>query len=555
MEPLQNNFLSDETITGLWLMLGAVAFVLLIACANVANLCWLGARCGSGRSRCARALGAGRGRLFAQFLTESVILATIGGALGVALSAVLLRVILAMMPPFTLPSEADVRLSIPVLLFTLAAAVLSGVIAGCVPAWQATRLNLNDTLKEEGRSSVGAGRHRLRRALVVTEVALALTLLSGGGLAIHSLLKLTQVDLGFTRNHLLTFSLPVPSAGSRAGADHGVLPPAPGEDCRRAGSHGVSASTGMPVQGTGFGMQFQISGRPINDPGQRPGAGFNMVTPDYYRTFGIRISQGRRFDDHDVAGSPMVAVVNEAFVKRHLTGLDPLKTRLIIDALVPGVTRVGSSIEWQIVGVYKDVKNGGPRGDFPEIDVPFWQSPWPGTVMAVRTLGRPTSVAKSIAAVVSSMDPDLPLADVKPMGQLVSESLANDRFNALLFGTFAALALVLAALGIYGVMSFSVAQRTHEIGLRMALGAERGEVIRQVLKEGVGTALVGVAFGTVGAYFVGRTMEGALFGVQAFDPLAFGAVAATLVTSALVACFVPARRAANVDPMVALRQD
>ncbi len=501
-------------------------------------------------------LGAGRGRLFAQFLTESVILATIGGALGVALSAALLRVILAMMPPFTLPSEADVRLSLPVLLFTSAAAVLSGVIAGCAPAWQATRLNLNDTLKEEGRSSVGAGRHRLRRALVVTEVALALTLLSGGGLAIHSLLKLTQVDLGFRRDHLLTFSLPVPS-GRLENTEQitafyrqllGQIGAVPGVTA-------VSASTGMPVQGTGFGMAFQIAGRPINDPGQRPGAGFNMVTPDYYRTFGIRMSQGRGFDEHDVAGSPMVAIVNEAFVKRHLTGLDPVKTRLIIDALVPGVTRVGSSIEWQIVGVYKDVKNGGPRGDFPEIDVPFWQSPWPGTVMAARTLGRPTSVAKEIAAVVASIDPDLPVADVKPMDQLVTESLAGDRFSALLFGTFAGLALVLAALGIYGVMSFAVAQRTHEIGLRMALGAEQWQVIRQILKEGVGTALVGVAIGTVGAYFVGRTMQGALFGVQAFDPLAFGVVAATLIGSAVVACFVPARRAAAVDPMVALRQD
>jgi putative ABC transport system permease protein len=556
VEPLHNNFLSPDTINGMWLLLGAVGFVLLIACANVANL--LLAR-GTARQRevAVRAsLGAGRARLFGQFLTESVLLAAMGGTLGVVLASILLRVILAAMPPFTLPSEADVRLNVPVLLFTLAASVLSGLVAGCAPAWQATRLNLNETLKEEGRSAVGGGRHRLRRALVVAEVGLALTLLSGGGLAIHSLLKLTQVDLGFKRDHLLTFNLPVP--GDRLATPEqitsfyrqllegiGAVP----------GVTSVSASTGIPVQGTGFGMQFQIGGRPINDRGQRPGAGFNMVTPDFYRTLGIRMSRGRPFTDQDTAGSPRVAVVNEAFVKQYLKDVDPLRQTLLIEELVPGVTRLGPDVEWQIVGVYKDVKNGGPRGDFPEIDVPFWQSPWPGTVMAARTLGEPTSVAKGIAAVVSSMDRDLPLANVKAMSQLVDESLAGDRFSALLFGTFAGLALVLAALGIYGVMSFAVAQRTHEIGLRMALGAERGQVVRQILKEGLGAALVGVAFGTAGAWLVGRAMQGALFGVQAFDPLAFGVVASTLLASAVAACFVPARRAAAVDPMVALRQD
>jgi putative ABC transport system permease protein len=201
------------------------------------------------------------------------------------------------------------------------------------------------------------------------------------------------------------------------------------------------------------------------------------------------------------------------------------------------------------------VRNGGPRGDFPEIDVPFWQSPWPGTVMAVRTAGEPTSVARSVADVVASMDPDLPVADVKAMDQLVSESLAGDGFNALLFGTFAGLALVLAAVGIYGVMSFAVAQRTHEIGLRMALGAARRQVIQQVLREGMAAALFGVVLGTVGAYFVGRAMQGMLFGVKALDPLVFGAVAFTLLGAALLACLFPARRAAGVDPLVALRQE
>ncbi|HEY7058161.1 MAG TPA: ABC transporter permease, partial [Vicinamibacterales bacterium] len=505
VEPLQNNFLSKETIRGLWLLLGAVAFVLLIACANVANL--LLAR-GTARQReiAVRAsIGAAPRHVFRQLLTESLVLAGIGGTIGVALAWALLQIIIAMMPPYTLPSEADVRLNVPVMLFTLGISVLCGVLFGCAPAWQAMRANTNETLKEGGRA-VGAGRHWMRRALVVTEFALALTLLTGGGLAIHSLIKLANVDLGFRTDHLLTFSLPVPQ-GRLNGVDEvnvfyhqllekiGAVP----------GITAASASTGMPVYGTGFGMPFSIVGKPVDDPSKRPGVGFNMVTPDYYRTFGIRIALGRGFSDQDREGSPRVAIVNDAFVKKYLAGVDPLSQRLVIEQLIPGVTKLGPGVEWQIVGVYNSVRNGGPKDDgFPEIDVPFWQSPWPGSSMAVRTAGDPASVRQSLAAVIRSVDPDLPMADVKTMDEVVRESLAGDRFSTTLFGSFAGVALLLAAVGIYGVMSFVVAQRTHEIGLRMALGAGRGRVLWQILQEGIGTALVGILIGSVGAYWVGR---------------------------------------------------
>jgi putative ABC transport system permease protein len=555
VQPLRNNFLPWDTAYRLWLLLGAVGFVLLIACANVANL--LLAR-GTVRQRelaVRGSLGAGRGRLFVQFLVESVILAAIGGTLGVALAAILVRAIMAMLPPFALASEVDVRLNAPVLLFTLAASVLTGVIAGCVPAWQAARLNLSDTLKAEGGSSVGGGRRGLRRALVVTEVALALTLLAGGGLAIHSLVKLMRVDLGFQRAHLLTFSLPARSQRFqtleqvtlfyRDLVDKiGLLP----------GVVAVSASSGMPVQGTGFGVPFEVAGRPVN-PGQRLGAAFNMVTPEYFRTFGIKVTRGRAFEDQDAAGSTPVAIVNEAFVKRFLPDLDPLDQRLVMEQRLLVGGRPGKVREWQIVGVTGNVKNAGPRRDFPEIDVPFWQSPWPGTVIAVRTIGEPMSVAKGAAAVVASMDPDLPVVDVKAMDQVVDETLAGDRFSAFVFGTFATFALVLAALGIYGVMSFEVAQRTHEIGLRMALGADHRQVVTEILKEGMRTALVGIALGSVGAFLVGLAMQGSLFGVGALDPLAFGVVASVLLASAMLACLIPAWRAAAVDPIVALRQE
>jgi len=557
VEPLQNNFLSKETIAGLWLLLGAVGFVLLIACANVANL--LLAR-GMARQReiaVRSSLGASRGQVFAQFLTESVVLAAIGGVLGVVLAKLLLTGIMALMPPFTLPSEADVRLSVPVLLFTLAASLLAGVIFGCAPAWQATRSELVETLKEAGRSSVGGVRQRLRRAFVIAEVALALTLLSGGGLAIHGLVKLMKLDLGFRCDHLLTFFLPVPTERLREPERIVAFYQQLQERIQALpGVESVSVSTGMPVRGTNFGMPFELASKPASDPGRRPGAGFNMVTPEYFRTFGIQMDKGRAFTREDRAGGVRVAVVNETFAKRYLAGVDPLTQRLKIEELIPGVTRLGAAVEWQIVGVYRDVRNGGPGGDaFPEIDVPFAQSPWTGSSVAVRTAAEPGSVQKSVAGVVRSLDSDLPMTDVKTMEQSVDEALAGNRFNAVLFGTFAGVALLLAAVGIYGVMAFTVAQRTHEIGLRMALGAGRGQVLMGILKEGMITASMGIVLGTFGAYFVGRTLQGMWYGVEAVDPIAFGAVALLLLASATLACLVPARRAASVDPMVALRQD
>jgi putative ABC transport system permease protein len=318
----------------------------------------------------------------------------------------------------------------------------------------------------------------------------------------------------------------------------------------------ASVSTGMPVNGTSFGMPFYIAGKPVSDPGKRPGAGFNMVSPEYYKTFGIRMTRGRAFADQDRANGVPVAIVNDTFVKKYLADADPLATRIVIEQLIPGVAKLGPPVEWQIVGVYNDVRNAGPKDDqFPEIDVPFYQSPWPGAGMAVRTAGDPSGVQQSIAAVLRSVDPDLPMADVKTMDQLIDETKSGDRFNTALFASFAGVALLLAAFGIYGVMAFAVAQRTHEIGLRMALGAARTHVLGQILREGLVTALVGIVVGSGGAYLVGRTMQGMWYGVGAFDPVAFSIVATALLVCALVACLVPARRAASVDPIVALRQD
>ena len=557
VEPLQNDFLNRDTIRALWILLGAVGFVLLIACANVANL--LMAR-GTARQRevaVRGALGATRGQLFGQFLTESLALAGIGGALGVGLAWAFLKAILALMPPFTLPSEADVTLNIPVLLFTLAATMLAGVLFGCAPAFQAMHLNLNDTLKEGGRGGVGAAKHRVRHALVLAEFSLALTLLAAAGLAVHSFWNLTHVDMGFRTDHILTFGLPMPT--DRRPQPQQMLTFYQQMIERVQALPGVtsaSVSTGMPVQGTNFGMPFDIVGKEVADRSQRPGAGFNMVTPGYFPTFGVRVTRGRAFTEADSAGGMPVAIVSSDLVKKYFPNVDPLAQRLSIEQLIPGVANLGPPIAWQIIGVYENVRNGGPKdGGFPEIDVPFAQSPWPGVQMAVRTVGDPANMSKSIAAVISSLDPDLPMANVKTMDQLLEASMGGDRFGAVLFGTFAVIALLLAAFGIYGVMSFGVAQRTHEIGLRMALGAGSSQVLGMILKEGMTLGAIGLAIGLLASWGVARLMRNLLFGIGSIDYGAFSAVAAILMLSAFLACYLPARRATQVDPMAALRQD
>jgi putative ABC transport system permease protein len=554
--PLTNEFLNPDTKKGLPLLLGAVGFVLLIACANVANL--LLAR-GAARQRevAVRAsVGASRRQIFTQFLIESLALASVGGVLGVGLAWMLMKAIVASMPPYTLLSEADVRMSVPVLLFTVVTVMLAGVLFGCAPALRAARMNLNEVLKEGGGSARSTGRHGLRRALVIAEFALALSLLAGGGLAMHSLWNLAHVDLGFRSDHLLTFDLPVTKGRLTDAVQITTFYRQLLEKIQALpGVTSVSACEGGPLQGVRFGMPFQIAGKEVTDMTQRPVVGFNMVSPDFFKVFGIRMAQGRALNDQDIAGGVQVAIVNEDFAKKFFAGVDPLSQRVLVEQLVPGVTKYGPPVAWQIVGVYQEVRNGRREQDFPEIDVPFWQSPWPQARIAVRAAVEPENLTRSIAGIVQSMDPDLPLGTPRTMDQIMDQSLSPQRFTAGLFAGFAAIALLLAAVGIYGVMSFAVAQRTHEIGLRMALGADQGCVLALILKEGMILAGVGLALGLFGAYGVGKVMHGLLYHVAVFDFAAFGAVAAALLLAGLLACFIPAHRATLVDPMQALRQE
>jgi putative ABC transport system permease protein len=555
VEPLKNDFLPSERKLTLWLLLGAVAFVLLIACVNVANLLLAKSMTRQKEVAIRSALGATPKTIFAQLLTESLLLAVVGGLLGIGVGFAMLRGLIAVMPEGTLPMEADLRLNFPILLFTLVTTTLAGLFVGCVPAWYASRVDPGETLKEGGRTGTGIGRQRLRRALVAGEFALALALLAGAGLAIHSFVNLTRVDLGVRTDHILTFGLPVPE--SRAKETQPIvayyrqilasIQSVPGV------SH-VAAMTGMPLYGAGFGMPFTIAGQPtFNDPSQRPGAGFGMVTPDFFQTFGVRLVKGRFFTDQDDVASVKVAVVNEEFTKRYLKGKDPLQQRVVVEQLIPGVTKLGPPIEWQIIGVYHTVRSRGLREDNPEIYIPFWQIPWPSAGIAVRTAEDPTAMTRSIAAAVQRVDPQIALATPQTMDQIRDQVLANDRFTVILFASFAAVALLLAAIGIYGVMAFSVAQRSHEIALRMALGSSRNRMVGHVVKEGFLLACIGLGIGLLGAYFVGRAMRTMLFGIGAIDLSAFGTVGLVLLFAALLACYLPARRAASANPMDALR--
>ncbi|HEU4837118.1 MAG TPA: ABC transporter permease [Pyrinomonadaceae bacterium] len=556
VESLHLNFVTDSTRRNLWLLLGAVGFLLLIGCVNVANL--LLARGTSRQKEIAlrAALGASRPRLFAQFLTESLVLAALGGALGVFLARVIIDAITLVMPPVgtMIPSEADIRMSIPVLLFTIGVTTIAGLLFGAAPAWQATRLDLNEILQLGGRSGSGGLKRNAFRALIIAEFSLALTLLATGGLALRGFWNLNRIDLGIQTDNVLTFRVPVPDKRLDGPDQIRVYYGQILEKIQALpGVTKAALTTGVPGRGTGNGTRFTVVGQPV-DPQARLGTGVQIVTPEFVDTLGIRMISGRNISAQDTANSVRVATVNEHFVKQYLSGLDPLTQRISFPAIIPGAQR-GQPVEWQIIGVYHNLRGAGFRQDTPEINIPFAQNPWPQASVALKTSGDPRSVIKSVTAAVNAVDPDMPLAGVQTIDEIVSDSLAIDRFSVVLFASFGALGLILAAVGIYGVMAFAVAQRTHEFGVRMALGAQRSRVISMVLREGTLLALFGTLIGLGGAYLVGRAMQSTLYGVEAFDVRAFIGVSVLLLAAAMLACWFPAWRASRIEPLEALRYE
>jgi putative ABC transport system permease protein len=323
-----------------------------------------------------------------------------------------------------------------------------------------------------------------------------------------------------------------------------------------AGVENAAAVVGMPLEGSGFGMPFTLEGDPpLTDPSKRHGAGFQMITPGYFKTFGIRLVRGRAFTDADNAGGVKVAMVNEQFVKEYLKGKNPIGIHVNVEQLIPGVQQLGPYQSWEIVGVFHDVRGGSFQRQRPEIDISFYQIPWVDAGIGVRTAADPEAMTKTIAAAVHSIDPSVALSHVRTLDQIRDEALSGNRFSLTLFAGFAGVALVLAGVGIYGVMAFAVGQREHEIGVRMALGASRGRVVRMVLREAIILACVGLVLGLVGAYFVGRLMQSTLYGVGAMDFSVFSAVGVLLVIAALLASYLPARRTSRVEPVRALRAE
>jgi predicted permease len=560
VEPLQNNMLRPMVARNLWLLLAAVSFVLLIACLNVASL--LLSR-GTTRQReiaIRAALGASRGRLASHALLESLLLALAGGALGILSSHWILEGILAILPRHLLPAEADPRLSLPVLFYTLATAIVAGLLVGSAHAWQSSRADLADRLKQGGLNTTASGSRGLRRTLVVGEFALALTLLAGAGLTILSFWKRTSNDLGVRTDRILTFTLPIQqkrfaSPGENTDFYRQLL------DRLQAVPGVLQASVSapdVPLRGSGTSRVPGVVGQPEPDPSLRSNAGVHLVSPGYFQTFGTRLLRGRALTAADGPNTPRVAVVNQRFVDVHLSGREPLGQRLILDEPRAGRPPAGPPVEWQIVGVLGDVAGtvnsdsvGDPRA--PQIYLPFAQSPSPAPFVAVRTATDPEAARRSLAAAVSALDPNLPLVNVQTMEQIVGTSLAPERLNIALYGGLAGLALLLSALGIYGVMAFTIAQRTREIGLRMALGARQAQVRLQFLREGLMLAAGGLVLGLAGAYLLGRAMQSTLYGTGAMSLPVVMAAGFLLLAAALVACYLPARSASRVDPMVALR--
>jgi predicted permease len=559
VEPLRNDFLDPKTIRNLWMLLAAVGLVLLIACSNVASL--LVARGAARRQEIAlrSAMGASRGQIFAQVLTESLTLALFGGVVGIALGWAVMKATAAIAP--TLTSETVVEMNLPVLCFALAATLLSGIIFGCAPALHACHLNLSETLKQGSRSVTGRVRVPTQSLLVVGEFALALTLLSGAGIALHSFFKLSHADLGIRTDHILTGALRPPSTNRRGPMQF----PSPDQIAANSrtlleklhsipGVEDVGLAWSLPLTGHES-FPFTIAGHPVPDT-DRPQSDLQNVTPGYFSTFGTRLLSGRLFNDSDTTATAPVVVVNQSFVRVYLSRTDPLGQSLLIPMFLPG-QRPGTPVPHQIIGVLADVANGEHVGDknVPAIYIAYFQNPSPFMSIAVRTFVDPGSLTPVLRSAIGKVAPTLNLHRVDTMDHAVETQLTGDKFIAVLLGSFAIVALLLAAIGIYGVMSFAVTQRTHEIGVRMALGADRRDVVFLMVRNGMRLAFIGAAVGLAGAFILGRLMHSTLYDTGVIDFSSTSLVALILLAVAAFACWIPARRSARVDPMIALRDE
>ncbi len=533
----------------LLILLGAVGCVLLIACANVANLLLARAMTRHKEMAIRSALGASRLRVIRQLLTESVLLSLAGGGLGLLL-AVWWSDLLVSLGKQDIPRALQVGMDWRVLGFTLLVSVMTGVVFGLVPALHSSKTDLTESLKERGAGG-GARRNRIRNVLVVAELAIAVVLLVGAGLLIQSLWRLRQVPPGFNSENILTLVVGIPEVkyptGKQAQFYHDLV-------ARIESLPGVrSASAVIPLALSGdlFSISFETEGRPVAK-GDRPSADFFAIGGGYFKTMGISLVEGRDFTERDDKQAPGVVIVNQAFARKFFPGEDPIGKHIR-----PGIsTDESKPVMREIVGVVADVKNRNLSSEFragyfvPQAQIPFNQM----TVL-VKTTNDPRSLITAVQREVTAMDKELPVFNVKTMDDYLAASMATPRFNTTLLAIFATVALVLTIVGLYGVMSYSVAQRTNEIGIRMALGAQTRDVLSLVVKQGIKLVFLGLGIGLVGAFALMRVIASLLFGVTTKDPLTFAAVAGLLTVVALLACYLPARRATKVDPLVALRYE
>lgn len=544
---LQDSLVGDIRMA-LLILIGSVAFVLLIACANIANL--LLARSSTRQKDIALriALGAGRRRLIQQLLTESLLLSLLGGLVGLIFAYGGIR-ILTTVGPDNIPRLSEVAIDGRVLAFTLAVSVLTGIIFGLVPALQTTKTDLNESLKEGQRSSGGgSGKKSVRSWLVVTEMALGLILLIGAGLLIQSFQRLWQVEPGFNPHNVLTMSVSLspPKYNSRvdvANFSKRLLQ-------QLQSTPGVQAAgvvNQLPFSGRNLGLNFTVVGHPQLRPEDAASANYRLISPNYLRALGIPLIRGRDFNEHDTNETPPIALINETLAKRYFPGEDPIGKQLNIE---------GQKAPREIVGIIGDVKQIKLDSEVKsEIYVPFLQFPLASMSIVVRANTDPSSITSAVLSQIAVVDKDQPVFRVKTMDQYLSESMAQRRFSTILLGTFAALALTLAAIGIYGVLNYLVTQRTHEIGIRMALGAKQRDILKLVVGHGMLLSLLGIVIGIAAALFLTRIMSSLLYGVSATDPWTYIALSLVLAGVALLACIIPARRASKVDPLIALRYE
>lgn len=558
VERFEDQVVGRQLRRSLLVLLAAVGAILLIGCANLANLTL--AR-GAARERevAVRAsLGAGSLRLIRQLLTENLLVAGAGGALGLALGYAMIRGLLRLAPPFSLPSEADVSVDMHILLFTLGVSLVTALLFGLAPAVHAARVDPASSMKEGGRSATsGAGRARLRSALIVSEVALAFVLLAGAGLLVGSFFRMLRADAGFTSANVTTARLPI--ARDRFARPAQLIQYVRLLDDRLRAAPGVrnvAFSNVLPMQGWGDGMPFMIAGRAFVDRANRRACFYERVTSSYFSTLDIRLLRGRTFTGHDTTGGAPVTVINESMAQRYFKGEDPIGKRILIQEILYGQPGLGPEIPWEVVGVVGDEQTGSlVDTKSPGVYVTFDQSPTNDVNIVLRAALDPQTLTSAIRAAIHAVDRDQSIADLQTLEQIKSGTVASDRMQTMLLGIFAALALLLAAVGIYGVISYSVTQRTHEMGIRAALGAGRGSLLAMVIGRGMRLTLMGLALGTAGALALTRLLGSLLFGISPRDPLTLVVVAAVLSTVALLACYIPARRAAGVDPLVALRYE